>query len=323
MDKPKRQNGRDILEILNTEWSTAPTAEIALDNSDFTPISQKKNWAYSDDTYWAVGTTCKTLPSSLFEPGYSEGQGFTLKEMVNNLDDIIDLPDSESEKVLAEIKEFTSKKEVFNKLGFLYKRGILLFGPPGSGKTITVQQLIKMFTREMDGIAVLCGHPKLLTGALEDFRKLEPDRQILVIMEDLEALIVRFCESDFLSLLDGESQLQNVVYVATTNYPENLDIRFKDRPSRFDTVRRIGMPSRAARKTYIQAKLPDLGESTLQEYLDNTEDYSIAYIKELIILIQCFGYSLEDATARLNKMRNSTPNSNDKDGGVGFGFAGK
>ena len=278
--------------------------------------STKKNWATSDGTYWAIGDTCKTIPNGLYAPGHSEEIGYYLSTLKNDTDNIIDLPDSESENLLNEIKEFTTMAEAFKKHGFLYKRGVLLYGPPGSGKTVTIQQLIRLFTKSIDGIAVMCDHPQLLLGALRNFRKIESNRQILVVLEDLDALIDRYQESDFLNMLDGEAQLQNVVYVATTNYPELLDARFKDRPSRFDTIRKIGMPTEEARRHYLQVKLPDMD---VTELVEGSDGYSVAYLRELIVLTQCFKLSTEDAFERLNYMRANLPDSADcKKGSFGF-----
>lgn len=279
----------------------------------------KRNWATSDGNYWAIGETCKSVPSGLYEPLFSDSIGFYLKSLTNNLDDIIELPDSESEKLLEEIKVFTNLKESFIKHGFLYKRGILLWGPPGSGKTVTIQQLIRLFTKSVNGIAVMCGSPGLLLQVLRDFRKVEPDRQVLVVIEDIDALIETFRESDFLNMLDGEAQLQNVVYVATTNYPERLDNRFKDRPSRFDTIRKIGMPTEQARRKYLEVKLPDAEKTEVDAYVSGSEGYSIAYLRELIVLTQCFNLSAEDAFYRLNNMRKNLPDSTKSDQ-KGFGF---
>ena len=286
-------------------------------------ILSKSCWAKADGNYWSMGETCKTIPCNLYEAAYSEKIGYYLKGLINNTDSIVDLPDSESEKLLDEIKEFTTLREVFKEHGFLYKRGILLWGPPGSGKTVTIQQLIRLFTKVGDGVAVICKDPGLLVRTMREFREVEPNRQVLVILEDLDSLIETYGESEFLDMLDGEAQLQNVVYVATTNYPEKLDDRFKDRPSRFDTIRKIGMPTDKARRVYLRSKLPNMEEHELESYVSGSEGYSVAYLRELIVLTQCFKKPIEEVFKRLDDMQSATINSSQNGGVSEFGFTTK
>lgn len=279
-----------------------------------------KSWASSGDDFSGIGDSHSRLPNGLYSCEV-DGQGRPfLRKMANNIDSLIDLPDSESERLLEEVMHFRDLKESFKKRGFLYKRGILLWGPPGSGKTVTIQQLLKLFVTSGDGVAVMLGHPELAAACLHMLRGIEPERQVLAIAEDLDALIDRFGESGYLNLLDGESQLQNVVYVATTNYPERLDKRFVDRPSRFDTIRKIGMPTAAARKAYLRAKMQDANDITIERFVKGTEGFSIAYLRELIVLTQCFGFGFEESLRRLNEMHKKQPKSSDADSSV-FGFA--
>jgi SpoVK/Ycf46/Vps4 family AAA+-type ATPase len=87
---------------------------------------------------------------------------------------------------------------------------------------------------------------------------IEKHRPIVVMIEDIDAIVDKKGESAMLALLDGELQIDNVVFVATTNYPERLDKRLVNRPSRFDEIIKIGMPSAAARAQYIINKVPRL-----------------------------------------------------------------
>lgn len=270
---------------------------------------------------WAVSGTNRYMPCDhavksllcgqyIIDSNPSMGLYFEKKDVV--LDDLLVLPDSESENVIEGISEFWTKEEKYRELGFLWKRGIMLYGPPGSGKTSTVQQLSKQIV-DLGGIAIYATNPHVDAQGLRLLRRIEPKRPIVLIMEDLDAIIRNFGESDVLALLDGELQIDNMVVVATTNYPERLDKRIMNRPSRFDEVIHIGMPSAEARELFLTKKntrlLKDADE--LAEWVRVTEGYSIAHLKEVIISVECRGKSLSETIARLDNMIENEPNSDD------------
>ena len=61
--------------------------------------------------------------------------------------------------------------------------------------------------------------------ALKVFREIEPNRSIIYIFEDIDSIIEHHGEDEILSVLDGEMQVNKVLNIATTNYPERLDRR--------------------------------------------------------------------------------------------------
>lgn len=286
------------------------------------PETGASRWSAHEGKYWGSAMTMDALPSGLYRCGQSPNIGYFFDKMVNDTDQLLRLPDSHAEEVLAEIKEFSTLKPAFTQRGFLYKRGVLLWGPPGSGKTCALRLLIEMVIRDLKGLAVYLDHPVVASGCLTLLRKIERERQVICILEDLDALVERFGENEYLSMLDGESQIDNCIFVATTNYPERLDRRFVDRPSRFDTIRYVGMPSAAARAAYLKAKEPDLTPEALDEYVAMSDGFSIAHLRELVILTQCFKRPLADATKRLNAMRVRQPSSEQHPDAPAFGFAG-
>lgn len=295
-------------------------ADMAVQTLKATGANSRRSWAEADGTFWGVQKASAELPCGIYRVDVNMNMGPVFMQQKNDTDELVALPDSESQKILDEIKVFKTLRPSFKKHGFLYKRGILMWGPPGSGKTSTLQQLIKLLITYHNSIAVLIDNPGTAATCLQALRNIEPDRQIVAILEDLDALTERYGESEYLSLLDGESQVDNIVYVATTNYPERLDSRFVDRPSRFDTVRYIGMPNNDARRTYLETKDPEMEAEDLKEMVRLTDGFSIAHLRELIILTRCFNKPRAEAIERLRKSITSKLSSDKSPDRAGFGF---
>jgi energy-coupling factor transporter ATP-binding protein EcfA2 len=279
------------------------------------------SWASSGKSFWRIGQSHERLPSGVYRCEMTN-TGPMLLRVNNETDALIVFPDSASESLLEEIRRFQGMKAQFAAHGFLHKRGVLMWGPPGSGKTTTLQLLIQLMVQEHGGVAILIDQPAVAVQCLQMVRGVEPSRQIIGILEDLDALVERYGESEYLALLDGESQVDNVVYVATTNYPERLDPRFVDRPSRFDTVRFIGMPSAEARAVYFAAKTPSLSIADRAAFVEASDGYSVAHMRELVILTQCFEVSLAEAKERLDRSKALKPSSARRPDRPAFGFAG-
>jgi hypothetical protein len=182
-----------------------------------------------------------------------------------------------------------------------------------SGKTSTVALLAQELVQEHRGVVLFVTHPGLTAVCLQMIRRVEPDRPLICLMEDLDALVQNYGENEYLALLDGEAQVGNVCFVATTNYPERLDKRFVDRPSRFDTVKPIGMPSAAARRLYLGTKEPSLTGAELEHWVKISEGLSVAHLKEMIIANRCFGQPIEVVIERLTEMHQRQPTSDDLD----------
>lgn len=262
--------------------------------------------------------TIKTLRAGIYEIQLTNN-GPIFVEMNVVTDDLLRLPDSKSDQVIAEIERFWTLKERFILLGYNHKRGFLLWGPQGSGKTSTVNVVMKQ-TVEDGGIVFVMGsmQPDIMAMMLARFRQAEPDRHAVVVIEDIDTLIQRYGESEVLAILDGEKSISNVVYIATTNYPERLEPRVVNRPSRFDQVVKIGMPTPEARYTYLKSRKLTLTEKELDKWVEQTEDLSIAHIKELIISVMLYDKTLEESVLRLRTMAR-TPKSDSSDRKLGFG----
>jgi SpoVK/Ycf46/Vps4 family AAA+-type ATPase len=301
--------------------NTTNKKTIGRDMSDEHNNDNAQMWAVAGENYFPCEKTDKTLPPAQYLVRYCDSRGYFFSKKSINIDQLIDLPDNNSEEVIASIEKFWDREEFFRQYGFLWKRGIMLHGPPGSGKTSTVQQLSKKII-ERGGISIYCTFPRHDAEGLRILRKIEPDRPIVVIIEDIDAIIKHHGESELLAMLDGELQVDNVVFIATTNYPERLDKRLVNRPSRFDEVTYIGMPNAKCREVFLKSKNSRLAEAEnaeeLQTWVEESEGFSVAHLKELIVSVECLGNSLHDSLDRLKSMGAKQPSSSNATGNFGF-----
>lgn len=263
-------------------------------------IVQSKWAVHAGGSIWMAGPlTADSLPAGIYNTG-SNMQSSYLETVEFKTDTLIPLSDDPSSEVMDHIKDFWTKESKFREFGFTYKRGILLYGPPGGGKSSTIFQLSAEFVRE-NGIVLLVDYPGDCAGCLNMIKNLEPGRKIIVIMEDIDTIIQYYGDRKLTHLLDGGADVDGVVFVATTNYPERLPARLLNRPSRFDIVKYIGMPSEAARRDYINALINNLVVDT-EQLVMATEGLGIAQIKEVILLTQVFDQTIDEAVSNVKNI---------------------
>jgi SpoVK/Ycf46/Vps4 family AAA+-type ATPase len=215
--------------------------------------------------------------------------------------------------------KFWQMEERYRKHGLLYKRGILLWGPPGGGKTATITLLNKHLL-DNGGVVVMCDHPKITSMGLEALRRIEPERRIICIMEDIDEIIEKYGEHDLLALLDGENQVDRIVMLASTNYPDRLGARICNRPSRFDERIKVGMPSRAARRVYLKNLLGE-NDPDIERWVEDTDNLSVAHLRELAAAVRCLDQNYTEVLDRLKTMKHrlkSEDGFGNKSGTTGF-----
>lgn len=185
---------------------------------------------------------------------------------------------------------FVQKRESLRLLGQSTKKGILLYGPPGTGKTHTIRYLA----------GNLPGHTTLIitaqqVGYLGQYmnlaRLLQPS---LVVIEDVD-LIARTreemggpCEelllNKLLNEMDGLKENTDILFVLTTNRPEDLEAALSARPGRIDQAIEVPLPDAQGRAKLIElyGKRLALSPAIIDEGVKRTEGVSAAFIKELM-----------------------------------------
>lgn len=307
-----------------TRAASAPLSAEGKEDDDDPMNMDLVQWAVcGHNTYRPVSSTFETLSSGIYHISMSQNNGIVFQKKTVCVDDLLRFPDSLSDKILNEIIKFWSKGDKFKEHGFLHRRGYLLHGPAGSGKTCLVQQIIANIINSK-GLVFQCStHPSLFNEGLALFRKVEPDRPIVCLFEDIDAIIDEHGEDEILTLLDGERQIDKVLNIATTNYPEKLDKRLVARPRRFDRVIEIGMPGDLIRKMYFEKKL-NVADTELNRWVEATVGFSFAACAELVISVCCFDKPFDEAVDILKTMMKASLNSHkyaddlDSDDFVGF-----
>lgn len=289
------------------------------------PGMDHQQWVISpNDTYQPTGKTTPSIPPGVYKFSVDDHGRIYAEKVKVITDDLIVLPDSANARIVIGMEKFWNSKHRYESRKLLYKRGIGLWGPPGSGKTATLQLLMKQLIAA-GGIVIISGDPAVTVEGLKIFRRIESARNVITIFEDIDETIDKYGEHSLLGLLDGESQISNVCNICTTNYPDKLGARIINRPSRFDEVIFVGMPSKEAREVYLRNVAPEVDDEMLAQWVADTEKMSVAHLKELAVAVLCLDQEYSDVIRRLKSMQ-IKPRMIDgfgNTGGVGFEVSGQ
>ncbi len=193
------------------------------------------------------------------------------------------LPPGMRDELRATVREFFDAAPLYRRHALPHRRGLLLSGPPGNGKT----SVIRAIANDVDVpvvVATLHG-PQDVHDTREAFERAAELAPAVLCFEDLDALVGDGPGlSQFLNLLDGLEPLEGVLVVATTNRPDRIDPAIAKRPSRFDRVFVVPEPELEQRRDYLARQLgPDAPPDAAARLAEATGGYSVAFLKELVL----------------------------------------
>ncbi len=226
----------------------------------------------------------------VFQGGYWEKNEELYNAIKTATFDNVILPDLLKQQVLNDFEQFFRSREIYEQYRIPWKRGAIFIGPPGNGKTHTVKALINQLGRPclyVKGFKSEYATEQENMGAV--FARARMTTPCLMVLEDVDAMIDDQNRSFFLNELDGFESNNGLVVLATTNHPDRLDPAILNRPSRFDRKYHFNLPAAAERFAYVAAwnkqLQPDLrlSEKAAGEVVQQTENFSFAYLKELFV----------------------------------------
>lgn len=196
------------------------------------------------------------------------------------------LPGDLKENLVGDLERFFGQRERYERLGVPYRRGYLLEGPPGSGKSSIVRALATKFRRPLYTMPLRSlGSDSNLASAMNDV----PSGSI-VLFEDVDASGVSRDEeqkgvtfSGLLNALDGVASQESIVYIFTTNKPETLDAALT-RPGRIDRVFHVGSAAPEQAEALFTRFFPDsdLAPAFAKAFSDLGEPRSMASIQSVL-----------------------------------------
>jgi ATP-dependent Clp protease adapter protein ClpS len=199
------------------------------------------------------------------------------------------LPEATLKLLDRNVLSFVKNRPLLRQLGQSTRKGILLYGPPGTGKTHTIRYLANNLPGHTT-LIITAAQVGLLAQYMSLARLLQP---AMVVIEDVD-LIARdrnqmgACDEVLLNALlnemDGLKQDADILFVLTTNRPEQLESALAGRPGRIDQAIEVPVPNDIGREKLVRLYgrgLP-LSDAVVSEASQRTEGVSAAFIKELM-----------------------------------------
>jgi ATP-dependent Clp protease adapter protein ClpS len=199
------------------------------------------------------------------------------------------LPDATLKLLDRNVLGFVGSREQLRRLGQSTRKGILLYGPPGTGKTHTIRYLASNLPGHTT-LIITGAQIALLAQYMNLARLLQPT---MVVIEDVD-LIARdrntmgSCEEPLLNRLlnemDGLKQDADILFILTTNRPEQLESALASRPGRIDQAIEVPLPDDVGRNKLVRlyGRALPLGDAVVGEAARRSNGVSAAFIKELM-----------------------------------------
>lgn len=206
---------------------------------------------------------------------------------------------------------FFDSKDIYKRYGVPWKRGLIFYGPPGNGKTVSIKALMHgLYEREHPIVTLYVKSAPYTYNIRDVFSFARSYSPCMLVMEDIETIVTNDTRSYFFNEVDGLENNDGIFMVASTNYIDRLDPGLSQRPSRFDRKYLFPIPTleeRTAYAAYWRGKLskssPDIAfpEKLCKPFAEITDKFSFAYLQEAFVAA-LLGLARGEAEMRMGKL---------------------
>ena len=253
--------------------------------------------------------TIEDLEEAFFQRGPLKGRFFDLDFNFIEKDAKVENLIAWDTDVKAELKrnviDFYRAMPKLEALGLNSSRGIILAGPPGTGKTMIGKWLAA--STGMTSILVsaeMIRNRGSIKSVYQRARKLSPS---LIIVEDIDTtggMDRRVADhpllGEFLQCMDGMVKNSGVITLATTNHSKSIDPAIADRPGRFDRVIEVGLPGLEQRQRILERKIEGIEKhksvttKVLKSIANRSKGLSGAWVIEIVQFAQVLALSRDE-----------------------------
>ncbi|XPT02771.1 hypothetical protein M3J09_011881 [Ascochyta lentis] len=208
------------------------------------------------------------------------------------------LSPAKKQNLIDDVQGFFDNQTLYAEFAVPWKRGVILHGVPGNGKTVSIKALMASLYIRPDPI------PSLYVKSFETncqtqqyairqiFQKARSVAPCLLIFEDLDSLVGDDIRSYFLNEVDGLESNDGILMIGSTNHLDKLDPAISKRPSRFDRKYHFRIPEEEERRLYTEYWRKKLLKNETVEFPEElcsviaklSEGFSFAYLKELFVM---------------------------------------
>jgi len=253
---------------------------------------------HTDALLLAAGAWTKELHDEIyvFDDAQWEKSAAMFKSIQGNSWDDVILPATLKENLVKDVVSFFDSRDLYASMRVPWKRGVILHGVPGNGKTVSIKALINSLSKHDPPVPALvvksfdnCSGPKWAMKAM--FAHARAMAPCLLIFEDLDSLIGPKTRSYFLNEVDGLESNDGILMIGSTNNLDKLDSSITKRPSRFDRKYHFKVPEESERVAYCRYWASKFADKSTVDFPDEvsqvvakmTEGFTFAYLKELFI----------------------------------------